>query len=100
MSNLEKGAISLDEARAKRLMIDHVDFDAYMNGRDNNCHEAVKPASHFEDELNAYFDPNNEASGDCMPWSKTADQIRFRHSEVSIWNGINGHGKSAVLGQI
>jgi len=100
MSNLEKAAIALDESRIKRLMLDQVDFDAYMNGRDNDCHESVKPASHFEDELNSYFDPNNEASGDSMPWSKTDDLIKFRHSELSIWNGINGHGKSAVLGQI
>ncbi|MFY4013999.1 AAA family ATPase [Achromobacter xylosoxidans] len=35
-----------------------------------------------------------------LPWKKTHDQIRFRPEEVSLWQGINGHGKSQLLGQV
>lgn len=35
-----------------------------------------------------------------MPWAKTHDYIRFRPGEVSLWQGINGHGKSQLLGQV
>jgi len=38
--------------------------------------------------------------GDCLPWSKTHGKVRLRPSEVSVWVGINGHGKSQILGQI
>src|SRR5690606_25200736 len=42
----------------------------------------------------------NELTGAKLPWSKTHDHIRFRSGEVTIWQGINGHGKSQVLGQV
>lgn len=100
MSSLEKGAISLDKARAKRLMIDPVDFDRFMDDRDNNHYETVKPPSAFLDELQSHFDGNSESFGDCLPWTKAEDTIRFRHSELTVWSGINGHGKSNLLGQV
>jgi len=36
--------------------------------------------------------------GDCLPWGKTHDKVRLRPGEVSIWAGINGHGKSQISG--
>jgi len=38
--------------------------------------------------------------GDKLPWKKTHENIRLRPGEVSLWAGINGHGKSLVLGQV
>ena len=38
--------------------------------------------------------------GDRLPWKKTFENVRLRPSEVSIWAGVNGHGKSLLLGQI
>lgn len=38
-------------------------------------------------------------SGVSLPWD-SADQFRMRPGEVTIWNGINGHGKSMLLGQV
>ena len=40
------------------------------------------------------------ALGDYLPWSKTHNVIRLRPGEVSIWAGINGHGKSMLTGQV
>ena len=34
------------------------------------------------------------------PWSKSRAKVAFRPSELNIWNGINGHGKSQFLGHI
>jgi twinkle protein len=34
------------------------------------------------------------------PWDKAKGKILFRQSELSIWTGVNGHGKSQFLGQI
>jgi len=41
-----------------------------------------------------------ENTGDDMPWKKTHDKVRFRGGEISLWAGINGHGKSLLLSHI
>ena len=38
--------------------------------------------------------------GDKLPWTKTHEKIGLRGKEVTVWGGINGSGKSALLGQI
>lgn len=38
--------------------------------------------------------------GDVLPWPKTHHQFRLRPGEVTLWHGINGHGKSAVTSQV
>lgn len=40
-----------------------------------------------------------QMTGPALPWTKTHDCIRFNPGALSIWAGINGHGKSLVLGQ-
>ncbi len=35
-----------------------------------------------------------------LPWKKSYDNVRLRPGEVSLWAGINGHGKSLLLGQV
>lgn len=39
-------------------------------------------------------------NGDALPWVKTAPTIRLRSGEVSLWPGINGHGKSLLTTQV
>jgi twinkle protein len=41
-----------------------------------------------------------EIQGDPLPWKKTHQNFRFRKGEVTLWHGINGHGKSAVTTQV
>lgn len=40
-----------------------------------------------------------EMRGDPLPWAKTHDRVRHRPGEVTLWLGINGHGKTAVTNQ-
>jgi len=35
-----------------------------------------------------------------LPWKKTHETIRLREGETSIWAGVNGHGKSAVISNV
>lgn len=46
------------------------------------------------------FSHGVEAQGDTLPWRKTHDHVRFRPGEVTLWAGINGHGKSMVLSHV
>lgn len=39
-------------------------------------------------------------AGDCLPWSKTHEKVRLRRGEVSLWPGINGHGKTVLTSQV
>jgi twinkle protein len=34
-----------------------------------------------------------------LPWKKTHDKLGFLPGEVTLWGGMSGHGKSAILGQ-
>lgn len=59
----------------------------------------LKRASDFENEIVKQFQ-ETEDFGICLPWKKTWETIRLRPGEVSIWAGVNGHGKSEVIGHI
>jgi len=43
--------------------------------------------------------PNDHSIGYLLPWEKVRGKISFRPSELSLWTGYNGHGKSQLLGQ-
>jgi twinkle protein len=38
--------------------------------------------------------------GETLPWAKTHHLIRLRPGEVSLWPGINGHGKSLLTSHV
>ena len=38
--------------------------------------------------------------GAALPWAKTMDNVRLRPGEVSLWPGINGHGKSLMTSNV
>lgn len=77
---------------------DTIDFDAYLKGPSE--HANVKPASSWLDAVIEHFNRPNRLIGACFPWQKTENIIRLRHGELSIWPGMNGHGKSMVVGQV
>jgi len=35
-----------------------------------------------------------------LPWVKVAEEFDFKKGEVTVWGGINGHGKSLVTSQV
>ncbi len=57
-------------------------------------------ASAVVDEvIDAFYGPN-EDRGAYLPWNKAMDKLRLRKREVTVYAGINGHGKSGVACQI
>ena len=54
----------------------------------------------YEDDLVDYLLAGPDLTGATLPWAGTHDKIRLRPGEVTIVAGINGHYKSAVMGQI
>lgn len=62
--------------------------------------ENLKCAADYEDAIWAEFRRQEGGeSGISLPWGSTYDCM-LRAGETSLWAGINGHGKSQVVGQI
>ncbi|WP_245153589.1 AAA family ATPase [Allopusillimonas ginsengisoli] len=49
--------------------------------------------------IDVFKNGEQEAQGAKLPWPATHDGLRFRPGEVTLWLGINGHGKSQLLNQ-
>lgn len=63
--------------------------------------EALKSAADYEDATWGEF--SRVASGEVgirLPWLRASPLLVLRPGETSIWAGINGHGKSQIVGQI
>ncbi len=53
---------------------------------------------YFSDEVESLLSGEQKYVGATLPWRKTHNWIRFRPGEVTIWAGVNGHGKSMISG--
>lgn len=80
------------------LQPDDIDFAHYLRSTDT-AHK-VRSAADYEAAVREAFDTSREPAGVTLPWAKTHDDIRLRPGEVSLWAGVNGHGKSLLLGQV
>jgi twinkle protein len=80
------------------LIPDTIDFSAYMEEPEQHN---VRPASDWLDEtIAAFYAPIDSTPIAGMLWQKTTGKVKFRPGEVSLWAGINGHGKSMFLSQV
>lgn len=81
-----------------QLIPDEIDFSQYMTEPEGH---AVRPASEWLDDTIAQFYPTGtEPRAPGMLWTKAGDRVKFRPGEVSLWAGVNGHGKSMFLSQV
>lgn len=98
MSALERAVTAIDEARKVQRVPD-INFLDYLKNRQTET-DKIKRVEEFRDEVVAMLENGSTIQGATMPWTKTHDLFRFRGSEVTMWQGYNGHGKSMVLGYI
>ncbi len=76
---------------------DDIDFLKFTGLQES---QFIEPTTTFIKEVKNRFANGAELRGERLPWHKTHDKVRLRPGEVSIWAGVNGHGKSLVLGQV
>lgn len=61
----------------------------------------LKSASQYvESVIKLFHEEDHALKGYLPPWKKCGSTIVFRPYELSLWTGINGHGKSQFLGFI
>ncbi|WP_416047935.1 toprim domain-containing protein [Cupriavidus basilensis] len=58
------------------------------------------PDAYLKEVLALFHDGPVNETGAALPWPAWHDKVRLRPAELSIWTGINGHGKSDLLGQV
>jgi len=77
---------------------DEIDFAAYL--RETDAKAKVKPASMWVGAMKDRLRNKKNERKVSLPWLKTRDNFDFRPGEVTVWGGVNGHGKSLVTSQI
>jgi twinkle protein len=61
--------------------------------------QELKRGDAYLPELESFFyNSDSQQNNHVTPWQKTHGKLHFRPGELSIWTGINGHGKSQALG--
>lgn len=97
ITHIEKLALRLDEERSSRLQQTTVDFDAYLQQREEDIGK-IKAVGGFRDGLVDEFFGDEKRHGLTLPWPKSHDKFLIRPGEVTVWTGFNGHMKSMVTG--
>jgi len=63
--------------------------------------EELKSLSSFHDEIVEELNSIGEKEkGMRLPWAKVGNDILCRPAEISLWAGINSHGKTTLLSQV
>ncbi|OGO90636.1 MAG: hypothetical protein A3F10_06925, partial [Coxiella sp. RIFCSPHIGHO2_12_FULL_42_15] len=61
----------------------------------------LKPAMDYTDDvIRLVTQDRQHVNAYETPWQKCRGRIHFRPNELSVWTGINGHGKSQLLGYL
>ena len=78
-----------------------VDIDLNKYAEYSEIRNRVNEKSDFESEVLEYFKTRQEGIlGDKLPFFSADQKIGFRKKEITVLAGVNGHGKSLILGQI
>lgn len=80
------------------LVDDEIDFSIFE--AEPEAVQRVKPVSDYTDAVIAHFLLPDEQRGTYLPWDSLASKFRVRRSELTVWPGISGHGKSILLTQV
>jgi twinkle protein len=77
--------------------LNDIDFLKFCGNQES---QFLEQASKFRESTHEIFDAGVLSYGDTLPWRKTEDKFRLRPNEVTLWAGINGHGKSLVTSHV
>jgi twinkle protein len=80
------------------LTPDSIDFSAYV--KETEAAQKVRPAGLYVQELIEALGKKRQEVRAFLPWLKTHGLFQFRPGEVTLWGGVNGHGKSLMTGMV
>jgi len=82
------------------IITDEMVQEMLAHYREHPADTKIVNASHYQKVVEDEFYGEFSQIGTNLPWSKTHGNIKLRPSEVSVWAGVNGHGKSMLLSQV
>ncbi len=92
--------VELPKKDANECLLAGLDLEQNFTEAKSISPEELKDAEEFyERTMGIVYGSQMTASGVSLPWDG-ASQFRLRPGELTIWNGVNGHGKSMLLGQV
>ena len=83
------------------LMKGMTNFNKYLVQAKSLDPVELKSADYFTDKVIERFYPKpGSYQGMKTPWASVSDAIKFNRSELIVWSGYSGSGKSQILGQV
>lgn len=73
---------------------------AFTNAQTLAPHNLRRAGEFTNDVLELFYPSKGDVAGVMFPWPSVMQLLALRNSEMSIWTGISGHGKSQLLGQV
>lgn len=90
--------VILPKKDPSECLMSGIDMMPYFQAARTCDPEGLHPSSDYtQAAMDILLNRNARDSGFPLPW---CDRIRFRPSELTIWNGINGHGKTTALNHL
>ncbi|VVE31315.1 hypothetical protein PEP31012_03691 [Pandoraea eparura] len=80
------------------LKADVINLSDYMT--DTAEWHKVRPASEWMNAVVDHFHRPPEMPAVRLGWTKTWGKVDLRDGEVTLWAGVNGHGKSIITSQV
>ena len=77
-----------------------VDLEAWYNQTDEHTDKLRGPGTYTPAVMERLHGEGQQAVGTPLPWQKARGLWALRPGEVTVWAGINGHGKSQATGQV
>jgi len=77
---------------------DNIDFSQYLAETDSK--QNVKSANLYIPSIKERMRSISKEKKLWMPWEKTRESFYYRPGEMTVYAGMNGHGKSQVTAQI
>jgi twinkle protein len=71
----------------------------YLDRAKTKDPDELKSLHEYHEEILKEFQGTG-VTGARLPWAKTNSTIRLRPSEISLWAGVNSHGKSVLLNHV
>lgn len=75
-----------------------IDWDRYIL-TDEDLARFINPSS-LVTRISDVLHQRGTRAGVALPWAGMKDRVRIRRGELSVWAGINFHGKTTMLKQI
>lgn len=90
--------VKLPRKDANECLMAGLDLEREIRDAQTRDPGELRNATEFMEEAVKVLSGELGASGFQLPWPRHAGKLAFRRGEVTIWTGINGHGKSIILG--